>query len=337
MPASPAATAIAAPAGEAATGATSATPVPELAWRVHSAKASLAEQALAIWPWLAGLAFLLGAALMFLFQQNVMRRRLAAMAFEAADRAPVAEPAYAPAMEPLSEIEPEPLPAPVSAYAASHGAAEAVETPPAPSEPADLDLVTWLAEPEDSSQAATLTGPAPSPASPPALDVLVNPLEVTLAARRMSATLLNTALNYELVVSNNGSEPIGPVQVGGDMIGAHASLPTRSQLELPGQDIAPLHRLAALQPGESVTLTGEFRLPLAAITPIRNGSAALFVPLARFRVEAMRKDAPPLVINRTFVIGESQDRPGAALKPFRLDLGPRLYSRIGQREVAQSA
>jgi hypothetical protein len=43
------------------------------------------------------------------------------------------------------------------------------------------------------------------------------------------------------------------------------------------------------------------------------------------------------VASSTFVVGEDQDRPGAALRPFRLDLGPRLYSRIGQRELALSA
>ena len=153
----------------------------------------------------------------------------------------------------------------------------------------------------------------------------------------MSATLLNAVLSYELIVCNRGSETIGPVTVGGDMIGAHATLPDRAQLEMSGSAIVPLHRLASLAPGESITLSGEFKLPLAAITPIRSGNAALFVPLARFRVEAARPGAPPLAVNSAFVIGEDQERPGAALRPFRLDLGPRLYSRLGQRELALSA
>ena len=148
---------------------------------------------------------------------------------------------------------------------------------------------------------------------------------------------MNTLLNYELTVSNTGLDAFSAIMIGGDMIGAHASLPSRSQLELSGNAITPLHTIAALAPGESVVLKGEFKLPLAAITPIRNGNAALFIPLARFRLEAMGKSAVPLAISRTFVVGEDQDRPGAALKPFRLDLGPRLYSHIGQRELALSA
>ena len=153
----------------------------------------------------------------------------------------------------------------------------------------------------------------------------------------MSATLMNTVLNYELTVSNTGPDPIRSIVIGGDMIGAHASLPSRSQLELSNNNIVPLHAIAALAPGESVVLNGEFKLSLSAITPIRSGNAALFIPLARFRVEALSKSSVPLVVSRTFVVGEDQDRPGAALKPFRLDLGPRLYSQIGQRELALSA
>ena len=57
------------------------------------------------------------------------------------------------------------------------------------------------------------------------------------------------------------------------------------------------------------------------------------MPLARFRVEAAATGDIPLTAAQTFVIGELPEQPGAALRPFRLDLGPRTYSRIGQRAV----
>ena len=182
--------------------------------------------------------------------------------------------------------------------------------------------------------------PAPVAATQLPFDMpapLADPLVLELSARRLSATLMNTVLNYELTVSNTGPDPIRSIIIGGDMIGAHASLPSRAQLELSGNAITPLHTIAVLAPGESVVLKGEFKLPLTAITPIRNGNAALFIPLTRFRLEAFGKSALPFAVSRTFVVGEDQDRPGAALKPFRLDLGPRLYSQIGQRELALTA
>jgi len=295
-----------------------AAPVPsevpgELRWRVHSANDTRRSSA---WPWVALVAFLLGIAAT-VFGQRWFRSRQA-------DRETAYAEPYAAAPAPLV---PQPAPDPVAEPAI-------VPAPdPVAATPAEPVSVTPI---ESVSPAIPVSEPA-SATSRPALDLHVNPLDVQLTAQRLSATLLNTTLFYELVVANQGEQAIGPITVGGDMIAAHASLPTRQQLELTGSAIEVLHRLQGLEPGESRTFKGEFRLPLASITPIRNGSAALFVPLARFRVEAMRKGAPPLVIDRTFVVGETPDVPDAALKPFRLDLGPRNYSRLGQREVAMRA
>ena len=89
-----------------------------------------------------------------------------------------------------------------------------------------------------------------------------------------------------------------------------------------------MQRIERLEPGESRTVEGEFRLPFGQIVPIRQGNAALLLPLARFRLEA--EGSAPVV--RTFAVG----LPGAkaALQPFRLDLGPRVYPKLTQRAFA---
>ncbi len=284
---------------------------PPVQWNVHSARDTEGNP---IWPWLLGIAVLLASNAVLLVL--LLRRRQ-----RKADEMLVAgQPDYTeetPAAEPVQPVLPEP-------------AAQA----PVPRPPAEPEPPVFPPQP----------AVAPVPAQPiaelpsrPALELVAKPIEVTLAARQLSATLMNAVLNYELVVTNLSEDTVGPVIIAGDMIGAHASLPTRSQLEITGSDIEPHHRHAVLHPREWAKFSGEFRLPLAAITPIQSGRASLFIPLARFRVEVLRNGAPPLVINRTFVIGETPETPEAALKPFRLDLGPRLYSHIGQREVAATA
>jgi hypothetical protein len=40
-----------------------------------------------------------------------------------------------------------------------------------------------------------------------------------------------------------------------------------------------------------------------------------------------------MAVSRTWVVGEEAEAPGSPLKPFRLDLGPRTYSNVGQRAV----
>jgi len=286
----------------AATGAITATPDPA------AALPPLAPPPVATrsdgpnwWPWLGLAVVLLGAAAAFLIRRRSRKQRLD-------------EPEFAPAAS--LDVSP---PA-------------ALSKRPQPIRPA-APVPPQAASPEPQRAPASPPPPPPPVAAPPRKDEF---LDVTLTARRMSATLMNTALTYELVVTNRGEEPIGPVAVSCDMIGAHASLPARFQLENPGQG-DPDHRIPRLGSGESATISGELRLPLAAITPIRQGQAALFVPLARFRLLVWREGRPPVSAYRTFVIGETPATPDAALKPFRLDLGPRMYSSISQREVSVPA
>lgn len=176
---------------------------------------------------------------------------------------------------------------------------------------------------------------APQPAAPPEPAFAPPPpmLEIALEARRMNASLMATTLSYALRITNNAAVPLSALAIEGDMISAHASLSPDQQIASAAQRLELRHAQVALAPGESVEFTGDIRLPLSAITPIRAGEAAYFVPLARFRVEAAAAGDIPLIAAQTFVIGELPEQPGAALRPFRLDLGPRTYSRIGQRPV----
>jgi hypothetical protein len=172
--------------------------------------------------------------------------------------------------------------------------------------------------------------PLPAEASEPMSVTVGGGLHLALQATRMSATLVNTTLSYRLAVTNRGAQPLHDIRIAGDMISAHAS---RSASELLGAGAAALpelHRIATLAPGESVTLGGDIRLPLVSITPIRRGDAALFVPLARLRGHGIDPAGATIESGGTFLVGQE---PGASkrLQPFRLDLGPRNYSRLGQQ------
>jgi hypothetical protein len=153
-------------------------------------------------------------------------------------------------------------------------------------------------------------------------------LQVELEPVRLSLTLLNAALAYRLTVTNRGGAAIEGLQIVADMISAHASLSREEQLSGPRSPAATMQRIDRLEPGERRVGQGEFRLPFPQIVPIRQGSAALLMPLARFRLET--GSAAPLV--RTFVVG--QPGSGAGLQPFRLDLGPRVYPTLTQRAFA---
>lgn len=183
-----------------------------------------------------------------------------------------------------------------------------------------------------SPPAATLT-PSPRPAPvPPVRPTAAAPvLTVTLEVRRFSATLVNASLDYRLRVVNTGALPLADIIIGGDMIGAHASLPPEAQFAHDGAALEARHRIATLGPGESAELSGTLRLPLAGAAAIRRGTAALFVPLVRLCARA-GADGPSFA--STHVVGEVPARPGGGLRPFRLDLGPRIYPDVAQRKLA---
>lgn len=173
----------------------------------------------------------------------------------------------------------------------------------------------------------------PLPGQPlPAASAAADPLDLELEPLRFSVSLVNATLHYRLALANRSAAPLGPLHIAADMIAAHASLPEAAQLGLDGSGLELRHELAALAPGESVELRGELRLPLAAVTPIRAGAAALLVPLVRLRVEG----AGP---SRTtaLVVGEPPASPGGPLRPFRLDHGPRIFAAVSQRPLATAA
>lgn len=200
---------------------------------------------------------------------------------------------------------------------------------------AALGLIAWLLRRRVATRKrvapATVERPRVSPgaplpsASPPAA---AEPLDVSLEPLRLSLTLINATLAYRLEVANRGATALIGLSIAADMISAHASLSREEQLSGPRPDPATVQRIDRLEPGESRIIAGEFRLPLAQVLPIRQGSAALLLPLARFRVEG--GGAGPVV--RTYVVG--QPGQGNGLQPFRLDLGPRIYPRLAQHAFA---
>jgi hypothetical protein len=145
----------------------------------------------------------------------------------------------------------------------------------------------------------------------------------------MTISLGAATLSYRITLTNTGSAPLGGVDIAGDMVSAHASLALDDQLATANSTLAPQHRIERIKPGESVQVTGELRLPFQAMRTIRKGSANMFVPLARLRVETAEGGNGALI--RTALVGQRAAEPGGRLQPFRLDLGPRIYREVTQK------
>ena len=114
-------------------------------------------------------------------------------------------------------------------------------------------------------------------------------LAITLEALRLDVSLVAATLSYQLTLSNRGGAALSALAIEGDLVAAHASLPVEQQIANTEQRLELRHALVELAPGGVAEFRGELRLPLTAITPIRAGNAAYFVPLARLRIEAAQR------------------------------------------------
>lgn len=196
-----------------------------------------------------------------------------------------------------------------------------------PEAPAPAPLATGAA-----AESAPAPAPmAPQPAFPPAAQApAAEPFHTTLSFEPLGLrlSLVYATLQYRLSITAGGDLPAGHLL--GDMIGAHASIPTEQQLA-PALDTLPLLKaVPSIAAGETVTLKGELQLPLSAIRPLQQGSASFFVPLVRLSL-LLEGDEGQLALRRVYTVGI--DSAAAALSPLRLDTGPREHRELAAREV----
>lgn len=194
-------------------------------------------------------------------------------------------------------------------------------TPPAP-EPADT-----LHVPAAASVAAAIATDRPW-------------LDMDMAVGQARYSLMGVTISYALILHNRGDRPAQDVLVRGMIGNGGAQQQAVLQGFFTGQDGLPLHSAVAIQPGETIQLSGELRLATDDIVPVEMGQRSLLIPLAAFDA-AYRWDAEaadPVGQGRTaraFIVGQEQEPPAARLAPLRLDQGPRQYRRPAARAAAE--
>jgi hypothetical protein len=153
-------------------------------------------------------------------------------------------------------------------------------------------------------------------------------LSIAFQPRSANATLINAVLNFELTLSNPGSDDLSDIRITGTMAqardhGDRASIP-----------LSPLAEVAQLRNGESEKVIGEFRIPLNSIDPILFQSQALFVPMVKISIEFADAAGHRHVQTASFLVGREHQPPRPKMAPFRLDLGPRSFAPLGYRALA---
>lgn len=154
-------------------------------------------------------------------------------------------------------------------------------------------------------------------------------LKVEIEAVRLSRSLMATTLTYRLALSNRSPFALRDIAIDGDLTSAHGQAPIVEQLADLQTELPLLHRLDHLGAGQRKSFSGELRLELKHVRPIRQGKIPIYVPLVRLRASVGAAHARSL----TFVVGKVPDLAGARMQPFRLDTPPQSFTEIDARPL----
>lgn len=259
-------------------------------------------------PWLyAGLAALLAMLAFAAFRHFRSRRS------EDESVAPVAEPTAPEAAPAVPAAPPAPQPAPANA-----GGLVSIPTPRA------------------GPRAPATPSPAPSAPAPSGLiGIQVRPwLELEFKPDRAAATLTDTSVQYQLTIRNKGNAPARNVRIEARMfnagfeqeqeIGTFFGEPVRERT-------APA--VASIPARSEIRINSTVSMPKELVREITVEGRRLFVPMVAFNVVYDWGDNRSGQTSTSYLVGREAEQPAEKMGAFRLDLGPRLYRSVGQRQT----
>jgi hypothetical protein len=158
-------------------------------------------------------------------------------------------------------------------------------------------------------------------------------IELEFKPERAAATLTEANVQFELIVRNTGGTPARNIRIEASMFNAG-----REQ----DKEIGAFFRRPALEVTKStlplLDAQGEtsFRsavtMPREAMRAVNVQGRSLFVPMVAINVFYEWGEARRGQTSRSYVVGRETEQPAERMAPFRLDLGPRIYRTVGQRE-----
>lgn len=144
----------------------------------------------------------------------------------------------------------------------------------------------------------------------PDLPLIEVALDITAATR----SLMMFTLSYQLTFTNRAGQAVSDISAAVQLVSARQG---EGNAASPGaaQELFGIDRIG---PFQSRIVAGEVRLPLTEIAVLRQGRAALFIPLLHVTLEGQGQSA----LTRSFVIGTPSTLGAGRLHPILLDTAP---------------
>lgn len=216
---------------------------------------------------------------------------------------------------------------------------EVLEAQPVHAEPAPEPVMA--PPPPAPAAAAAVTRPTPAaPAAAPAaaggvVGIQVRPwLELEFKPDRAAATLTDASVQYELVIRNKGNAPARNIRIEQRMFNAGAE----QEREIDAFYAEPVRErtppsVAVIPARGEMRLRNSVSMPNQSVREITVQGRRLFIPTVAFNVIYDYGDRRSGQTSMSYVVGREAETPSEKMGAFRLDLGPRLYRSVGQRQT----
>ncbi|HEX9933462.1 MAG TPA: hypothetical protein VGB08_11525 [Allosphingosinicella sp.] len=184
--------------------------------------------------------------------------------------------------------------------------------------------------------AASVAEPEPIAAAPPAPRPVPVPrpwLEIELKAERAVSTDEETSLEFELVLHNTGKSPARNIRLNAKMFnaGKEQDKEIGAFFRAKGEG-RKTHTLGDLPGDEQGLVQGTVSMPREEMRALRVNDQLLFVPVLAVNVIYDWGEGRTGQTSKSYVIGRELGADSEKMGAFRLDLGPRIYRTVGQRQ-----
>jgi hypothetical protein len=179
-------------------------------------------------------------------------------------------------------------------------------------------------EPEVSSRAHIGARPEPMP----------RPwLELELKAERLASTDAESVVQFELEIVNSGTAPARNLRVDVKMFnaGQEQDKEIGAFFRVAGRESTKCS-LPGVRPDTTVAIRGEVAMARADMRAVVLENKYLFIPVIAVNVLYDWGDGRTGQTSKSYVVGRELEQPSDKMGAFRVDLGPRIWRTVGQRQ-----
>ncbi|HVQ07070.1 MAG TPA: hypothetical protein VMS43_01410 [Allosphingosinicella sp.] len=189
-----------------------------------------------------------------------------------------------------------------------------------------VEIVEAVAEVAPEVSARAHIGARPEPVPRPWL-------ELELKAERLASTDAESVVQFELEIVNTGAAPARNLRVDVKMFnaGQEQDKEIGAFFRVAGRESTKCN-LPGIRPDTTVAIRGEVAMAREDMRAVVLQDKYLFIPVIAVNILYDWGDGRTGQTSKSYVVGRELEQPSDKMGAFRVDLGPRIWRTVGQRQ-----